>query len=117
MIFKSGRHERYVGSCNHFGSGMSDIHRNSSMDLMIRGSPPDGGERGSTGSAANCGMGGGESAAERSIRWKVGGARGVGKQNSLVRGEKRSPVLGASRAKMWVWTRGSQLLTLRGRPR
>lgn len=102
MIFKSGRHERDVGSCNHFGSGLSDGHKNSSMDLMNRGSPTEGGDRGSAGSAANRWAGGGESAAERSIRWKVGGARGAGEKNSFVRGEKRPPASGVSRTKTWV---------------
>jgi len=82
---------------------------------MISGSSPEGGERGSTGSSAN--RGGGERAAERSILCKDGGANGVGERNSFVRGEKRPDASGASRTKTCVWTRGSQLLTLRGRPR
>lgn len=81
-------------------------HKNSSMDLMIRGSPPDGGERGSAGSAAKpmaWGIGGGDKAAERSIRWNDRGTEGAGERNSFVLGENKSPLKsGASRTNTWV---------------
>lgn len=79
-------------------------HKNSSMDLMIRGSLPDGGERGSAGSAAGRmarGIGGGERVAERSIRWNDDGAK-VGEKNSFVLGENKLPESGASRTNTWV---------------
>jgi hypothetical protein len=81
-------------------------HKNSSIDLMIRGSPPDGGERGSAGSVAKpmpWGIGGGDRAAERSMRWNDAGAKGVGDRNSFVLGEnKPPPESGASRTNTWV---------------
>lgn len=91
------------------------------MFLMIMRSPPagGGGDLGSAMSLAYCAALG----ASATVSMPRGGTEAGGAkkpevlgENRPALGENRPPLFGASRTNTWVWTRGSQLFTLRGIP-